>query len=119
MKCTWSNMTAAQLQDWRHRRRSSIKKAAEDLGVSEGPMYRWLSGRGKIPQTIAMLCWALNAIDQLLAEIDYLEKISIGHQPSASGLKGPPVPAGLVRPSAVPRSRLRRFGHQRKIADGI
>ena|SRR5215831_12430390 len=76
MKRIYSTMTAAQLQEWRRKRGVSVREAAEELGISERGMYLHLSGKRRVPLTLARLCWAFTSIEQLLEEIDRLERPS-------------------------------------------
>ena len=60
MKRTPSTMTAADLEAWKERHGYSHATGAEALGVSKRQMTYMLSGELPIPQTVALLCAAID-----------------------------------------------------------
>jgi predicted transcriptional regulator len=62
MKRVQSSMSATQLEAWRQRHGHSLTSGAEALGVSRRTFADYLAGSYSIPQTVALLCAALDRL---------------------------------------------------------
>ena len=60
MKRTHSTMSAAELEAWRVRHGLTKEQAGEKLGVTARTIYYYLQGRSPIPETVALLCQAID-----------------------------------------------------------